>query len=279
MTSNVMTCPSRRLSNLVLGLLSSLALFEGTTQAALLPVQITIENLAPENGTFLTPLWFGFHDGTFDLYDRGAPASRALERLAEDGDTGPLGMAFLTSGAGSVESTLAGIGPIGPGQATSTVVMLDTDSMTSRYFSYASMVIPSNDFFIANGDPLAFRIVDAMGNFLGADFVVAGSQILDAGTEVNDENPMNTAFFGQSMPDAGVTENGIVDLATGFLPNGPILSTPMFANADFTLPGYRVARITVRAVPEPSACLLLPAGGLIILAANRVRRLRPTRQD
>jgi len=39
----------------------------GTTQT----VTISIENLSPQKGTVLTPLWFGFHDGTFDTYDRG----------------------------------------------------------------------------------------------------------------------------------------------------------------------------------------------------------------
>jgi hypothetical protein len=32
-------------------------------------VTVTIEDLAPTNGTNQTPQWVGFHDGTFDLYD------------------------------------------------------------------------------------------------------------------------------------------------------------------------------------------------------------------
>ena len=43
--------------------------------AAAVEVHVTIENLAPEAGNFLTPVWVGFHDGTFDVYDLGAPAS------------------------------------------------------------------------------------------------------------------------------------------------------------------------------------------------------------
>jgi len=46
-------------------------------------VTVTIENLAPMGGTFLTPVWVGFHDGGFDLYDNGAAVSAELERLAE----------------------------------------------------------------------------------------------------------------------------------------------------------------------------------------------------
>ena len=58
-------------------------------------VTFTIVNNAPENGVFLTPVWLGFHDGTFDLFSSGESASASLERLAEDGNTAPLSAAFL----------------------------------------------------------------------------------------------------------------------------------------------------------------------------------------
>ena len=45
-------------------------------------VRVIIENRSPENGILLTPLWVGFHDGSFDLFDTGTTASRALEALA-----------------------------------------------------------------------------------------------------------------------------------------------------------------------------------------------------
>lgn len=32
-------------------------------------VRVTVENLSPDAGTFLTPAWVGFHNGEFDLYD------------------------------------------------------------------------------------------------------------------------------------------------------------------------------------------------------------------
>ncbi|MCY7283118.1 MAG: hypothetical protein LH679_06680, partial [Cyanobacteria bacterium CAN_BIN43] len=69
--------------------------------------------------------------------------------------------------------------------------------------------------------------------------------MLDAGSELNDEVPANTAFFGQQTPNTGVTENGVVRLATGFIPGDPILSTPQFANADFTAPNYQIARFRI----------------------------------
>ena len=42
-----------------------MALAPMTSQA--LQVKVTIENLAPVNGVYLTPLWVGFHDGSFDI--------------------------------------------------------------------------------------------------------------------------------------------------------------------------------------------------------------------
>ena len=219
-------------------------------------VTVSIENLSPDNGAFLTPLWFGFHDGTFDTYDRGRPVSPGLESLAEDGATELISQEFDLAGFGTVQGTILGgegtPGPIDPGETASFTVELDPSDPSSRFFNYASMVIPSNDFFIANGNERAHPIFDEAGNFIGADFIVAGSQVLDAGSEVNDEVPANTAFFGQMAPNTGESENGVVELAEGFIPAGPILSDPRFSNADFTDPDFQVARIRVfLGEPEP----------------------------
>jgi hypothetical protein len=74
--------------------------------------------------------------------------------------------------------------------------------------------------------------------------------VWDAGTETNDEIEESTAFFSQATPDTGTPENVTVQLHPGFDPNGRILSSDRFANADFTAPGYNVARIRVEQVPE-----------------------------
>ena len=55
-------------------------------QSQALEVQVKIENLSPEGGLYFTPVWVGFHDGNFDVYDQGSTASEGLERFAEDGD-------------------------------------------------------------------------------------------------------------------------------------------------------------------------------------------------
>ena len=76
-----------------------------------------------------------------------------------------------------------------------------------------------------------------------------GDAVDDAGTELNDEAPENTAFFGQMMPDTGQDEGTVVHEHVGYKRpgNGGILDDPQFANADFTAPGYAVARIRVLA--------------------------------
>ena len=255
------------------------------TAASAATLKVTIENLAPTNGGFLTPVWGGVHDGTFDLYDRDVSLDGfpGLESLVEDGDTAQLTDAFAADSPDGVQATLVSDGPppLEPGELTSFI--LDVDPASNQYFSYASMVIPSNDAFIANGNPLAHEIFDDAGNFLGADFVVLGSEVLDGGTEVNDELPFSTAFLGQATPDTGTDEGGVVTLHPGLIPGGPILSTtdssplnglPLnFTGADFTAPGYQVARIRVEQiedVPEPSTVLgLMAVGGLVIARRKR----------
>ncbi len=213
-------------------------------------IAVSIENLAPTMGTFQTPFWVGLHNGAFDLYDRNAPISPELERLAEDGATAPIAGNFLGSGAGTIEATMPGPnGPIAPGDRAFRMFLVDPMSPGSQYFSYASMVLPSNDAFVANGNPQAHALYNAQGDFVFEDFI--DFETLDAGSEVNDEIPMNTAFFGQMAPDTGTVEGGVVTVHPGFLPPGSagILDNFRYRNGQFTRPGYSNAMIRVRRAP------------------------------
>ena len=114
------------------------------------------------------------------------------------------------------------------------------------------MVLPSNDAFIANGNPQAHPIFDSNGMFVAQDFIDGGgSNVLDAGTEVNGEIPLNTAFFGQMMPNTGVIENGLVGPHPGFLArgSGAILDDPRFRDGDFNVQNYPNLRFGFRGAP------------------------------
>ena len=241
-------------------------------------VTVTIENLAPAQGTNQTPHWVGFHDGNFDIYNGGTPAdflpiqndpNRSVERLAEDGNTGPLSDTFNTIATGGVDGTIAGPnGPIAPGEIATQSFVLDSSNPANRYFSYASMVLPSNDFWYANGNPRAHLMFDDQGNFVGSDFIVTNLDILDAGTEVNDEVPANTAFFGQAAPDTGVDENGVIldfgdqsGLVRFRQPSegGNILADESFSMADFTLNGYPLVKISFTAERLQNDPVIQPA--------------------
>ena len=50
-------------------------------------VIVRIENIAPQDGVAITPIWVGFHSGSFDSYNGGTLALEGLERIAEDGNT------------------------------------------------------------------------------------------------------------------------------------------------------------------------------------------------
>lgn len=256
-------------------------------QAAM--IRVVIDNLSPTNGSFFTPVWVGFHNGSFDLYDPGVAAfANGLERLAEDGNNAPLSAAFLGGAPGRVDGTIVspgGFAPVlDPGETTSAT--FSVDPMANRYFSYASMLIPSNDAFVANGNPLALPIFDAMGNFIGADFVISGASVLDAGTEVNTE--MDAAFLNQLADNTGVTENGVVALHPGFIgsernPGGvPIIlgaTNPLGAffdpvAADFTRNNGTQPLLRIRVtqdVPVPATLGLLGSGLLGLLALRRRR--------
>jgi len=78
------------------------------------------------------------------------------------------------------------------------------------------MVIPSNDAFLAVDDnALVDPIFDEDGNFLGPIVIERfGSDVLDAGTEVNTET--DAAFLNQAAPNTGEDEFGAVGSHIGF---------------------------------------------------------------
>ena len=216
-------------------------------------IQITFTNLQSANGALLTPVFFATTNGTYDIFNEDEASSSNLERQAEDGTTGPQIDAALASGGVNQAVATSG-GPIAPGASRTITLLADSLNELTQYLSYTSMVIPSNDAFIANDEATEIPIFNENGNVIrrtGANaHIVPGDEVWDAGTEVNDEVPANTAALGQAVPNTGVVENGVVHRHPGLQgsagfggPIGNVLTA--HPNADFTLPGARLASIEI----------------------------------
>ncbi|MEX0282836.1 MAG: spondin domain-containing protein, partial [Arenibacterium sp.] len=185
-------------------------------------ITVTVTNTLGDGGTFLTPVWFGFHDGAnFDLWTDGVAASGGLERIAEDGSVEGIAAEFNQQVVdGGVDATIIGgagaPGPIDPGETASFTINVNPDQVGQGFFTWATMIIPSNDAFLASpDDALQDFIFDEDGNFAGPLVIERfGNDVLDAGTEVNNEE--GAAFLNQTARDQGTAENGVVRQHEGF---------------------------------------------------------------
>ncbi len=238
----------------------------GNTQAATVKVEVT--NLFQEGGLALTPLWAGFHDGSFDSFNVGEQASSNVQALAEGGMLGGILEDFENQSSGvqgviTAPEGFPGAPVIEPGETT--YAMFDINSGTSGYFSFLSMLIPTNDGFIGNDAPDAYSLFDMMGNFVGLDILVLGSQVWDSGTELNTGfgAPFLIGADGQPRQDENgvITQHAGLDVLDGGLPiiggTTPAGYTIDALAADFTAAGFEVARIQISQVSAPATSLLL----------------------
>jgi len=266
-----------------------------TPKSYLSEVKVSMTNLAPEQGQAISPLWFALHDGSYDYFNAGEAASTAVKVMAEDGETGdPQGRftpevfeAIFEAGVDpskfpAPEDTLSGefaasaAGQAGgyqdvltnnrlepllvhqmPGETESVTLKLDElDPHIHRYFSYAAMPFPTNDGFIGNDDPREISLFDEQDQFIGANFIVKGSEVWDAGTELNDETSESLPFDLSQLFE-GTPEDEVIRQHPGLLPPGAgggvdleLDGEKIFANADFTEPGYLMAQIEVAGIYE-----------------------------
>jgi hypothetical protein len=197
------------------------------------------------------PVVGAFHSGEVNFFDAGSSASTALETLAEVGNPSQLlGTVPMTAQAGTVTS-----GPGGAG-VSGTVIFSVADGNT--LFSYASMLLPTNDWFIGNdnGRDISSLLNAAIGTNLTFDV----STVWDAGTESEDfafsaGNPL----FGIPAGDAGAgdTTSGLITAVTGSDPFAAFANQPGgFDSSTLDFSGSPVGRFTLTVVPEPSAAIL-----------------------
>ena len=295
---------TRKITSTFLLSLLTIIFLSQLSNALATSVELTITNNSPDGGVSFTPVWVGFHNGSFDSYDGGAATSPELERLVEDGNNAPISAAFdadetlapsappVATQTGIRQQGNLGGGPVGPGTVVSQTFDIDAAG-ANRYLSYASMVLPSNDYYIANGNAVAHDLATLDGAPI--DTMISfniGVSVNDAGTEVNFENLgagmvdesiaglglLGPGFVGQSEEDTGTSEDGVNVIVSGDPFTSDLLSA--FPNLDFNdaslYPnGIATVKITVvgdpSPVPEPSTIALSILGFAAVVGMGRRR--------
>lgn len=264
---------SAMIATAMVGLLPSVG------QGQTVQLRITVENLAPTNSVGLAPFRFGFGNGTFDSFDNNAPAfllgaasiaQAPIVTIAEGGSGSAWFPAFQAAEPNANLGSILGptIPPILPGQTSSAVFAINP---ANRFFTFGTMVIPSNDHFLGNASPTAFEVFGAGGNLLLTSFTENASRIWDAGSET--ENPANAAFVVGGVNDQRVDENLPVTFNFADLSAFNGVATPAGYTFDSTLltATTPVLRVSFALVPEPATGMLAAAG---CLGAALLRRRR-----
>lgn len=237
-------------------------------------VYLTIENIGTD--TPMTPVFAGFHDGTYNLGTVGTTATSGLEALAELGMTAPITAEFTGGGANRVAGAASGL--LMPGASATTRFDI-TAGGANNFLSLASMVLPSSDYFIGTVTPTGGNSpfgIDISSVTAGSPLTFDLTTIFDAGTELNDflTSPPPDAFDfsgtafaniptgrdpGASAPDNPNTIRAVANPFSSFL------NTP----AGFTAPTDFGLRVTV-SVPEPTSTIAIGSlAGLLMLRRRR----------
>ena len=134
-----------------------------------------------QTGAGFAPLGGVFHDGSFSAFTPNTMASDGLEALAEIGN--PAMFLAEAPASANVGSTDGQIGGTNRPLTRSFTVFVDDANST---FSYASMFLPSNDWFISNPGGVGFDVSSLLGAAAGTSLSIDIGTIYDAGTELED---------------------------------------------------------------------------------------------
>lgn len=233
-------------------------------------VTVTITNLAKPNSVSFAPLHLGFHRGAFDAFNIGNPPGAGIISVAEGGAGGQWQTDFAAADPTATRGTIAGA--LTPGQSRSQSFIVNAGM--NRFFTFASMVIPSNDFFIGNDNPQQYRLFDDAGNLLINSITQTSSQIWDGGSEAF--SVAGAAFLVNGVNAVRTPQNGVVSFnfseLMGF--NGQQTAAGYTFNSDLTAnePIYRIDFTSTAVVPEPGSMILLGSGLLMLGGVMRRRR-------
>lgn len=238
-------------------------------QAAPVQLKVTVESLVPANGISFAPVHVGFGNGSFDAFDLGSAAGAPIVSIAEGGSGSAWFPAFATAEAGAMLGTVA-FAPLQPGGMWMNTFMVD--AAINRYFTFASMVVPSNDHFVGNDDPKEYALFGAGGALQIHSITVKAGEIWDAGSEAFD--PAHAAFVMGGNNDLRTPQNSVVALNFGELAafngmstaTGYVLDSRLRADNDVLRFNF-----AVQAVPEPETYALM-LGGLAALGFMARRR-------
>ena len=246
----------------VLSLLAAVAAlgFGSAAHAANVNVTVKIENLAPANSVSYAPLHLGFNNGTFDAFNIGAVAGAGIVSVAEGGAGNVWQADFAAADPTATRGTIGGL--LQPGGMQSMSFLVDT--ALNPFFTFAAMVVPSNDFFVGNDSPTEYQLFNNGGSQLQiGSITVKANEIWDAGSEVYD--PSAAAFVGnnglRTAQNSVVAFNfaelyGYNGLGTGA---GYTFDSQLAANSDV----YRISfpKVPPGPEPRPSGVAPCPPGG------------------